>query len=75
MANPIIQHVTSLKHILQYLIGTKSYGIEYFNSHGDKSSENHLFHSFFDGFANIIYANADSYKSTLSMSSSQQGER
>ena len=64
MANPTIQHITSLKHILQYLKGTKSYWINYSNSQGKKSNENNLFHGFFHCFTYAAYANTDNYKST-----------
>jgi len=49
----------ALKRILRYLKGTKSHGIKYSSSHGDKD----LFHGFFHGFADVAYANTDDYKS------------
>jgi hypothetical protein len=56
MANPSLQHVTVLKHILQYLSGTRNYGIMY------KALPRDL--NFFHGYANAAYANADERKST-----------
>ena len=55
-ANPSLQHHTALKRILQYLSGTRSYGITYraVNDWPD----------FFHGYADAAYANADDYKST-----------
>ena len=55
-ANPSLQHHTALKQILQYLSGTRSYGITY------KAVEDQP--DFFHGYADAAYANADDYKST-----------
>ena len=54
--NPSLQHHTALKRILQYLSGTRSYGITY------KAVEDRP--DFFHGYANAAYANADDYKLT-----------
>ena len=55
-ANPSLQHHTALKRILQYLSGTRSYGITY------KAVKD--WPDFFHGYADAAYANADDYKST-----------
>ena len=55
-ANPSLQHHTALKQILQYLSGTRSYGITY-RAVDDRPD-------FFPGYADVAYANADDYKST-----------
>ena len=55
-ANPIMQHVPALKHVLRYLSGTKSYGITY----GDILGHPNYFH----GYADASFGNADGCKST-----------
>ena len=62
-ANPSLQHVTTLKWILQYLTRTKNFSITYQininnnNSIGDSSN-------LFFGYADTAYANANKLKST-----------
>ena len=53
--NPSTQHLTALKHILHYLVGTKSYMLEYKVL---PRPEN------FYGYADRAYKNADECKST-----------
>jgi len=55
-ANPIMQHVPALKHVLRYLSGIKSYGITY----GDILGHPNYFH----GYADASFGNADGCKST-----------
>jgi len=50
-ANPSIHHITALKRVLQYLAGTKSYGITYTT----ESERSDLFH----GYADVAYGNLD----------------
>ena len=57
-ANPSLQHVTALKWILQYLAGTKNFGITY--SKTADNPDNNIFH----GFANAAFTNHDDHKST-----------
>ncbi len=57
-ANPTMQHVMALKHVLRYLSGTKTYGITYGNV---PSHPNHFF-----GYSNATFANTDKHKSTSS---------
>jgi len=54
-ANPSLQHVTALKHILWYLLGTRSHGIIY-------KVLSHQQELFF-GFADAAYMNLDKCKS------------
>jgi len=56
MANPSLQHILALKHMLRYLAGTKSYGIRYM-AEPDKTN---LFH----GYADMAYGNLDERRST-----------
>jgi len=51
MANPSLQHLSALKHVLRYLAKTKSYGIRYM-AEPDKTN---LFH----GYADAAYGNLD----------------
>ena len=55
-ANPTMQHISTLKHVLRYLSGTRAYGITYSDVLGHP---NH-----FLGYANAAFANADEQKST-----------
>jgi len=55
-ANPSMQHVTMLKRVLQYLSGTRSYGIMY---HDVLDHPNQFF-----GYADASFADADDLKST-----------
>ena len=57
-ANPSLQHFAALKRVLQYLAGTKNYGITYSKS---ATSTNN---NFFFRFANAAFANHDDHKST-----------
>jgi len=57
-ANPSLQHVTALKRILQYLAGTKNFGITY--SKTADNPNNNIFHR----FADAAFANHDDHKST-----------
>ena len=62
-ANPSLQHVTALKWILQYLTGTKNFGIPYQinpNNNNYIGDSSNLFY----GYADAAYANADELKST-----------
>ena len=54
--NPSMQHVTMLKRVLQYLSGTRSYGITY---HDVLDHPNQFF-----SYANASFADADDLKST-----------
>ena len=54
--NPSMQHQTALKRVLQYLSGTKTYGITYKNIPGS--------HISFLGYANTAYKNRDNNKLT-----------
>jgi hypothetical protein len=55
-ANPSMQHMTMLKRVLQYLSGTRSYGITYHNVLGHPNQ--------FFGCANASFADPDDLKST-----------
>ena len=55
-ANPSMQHVTMLKRVLQYLSGTRSYGIMYHDVLGHPNQ--------FFGYANTSFADANDLKST-----------
>jgi hypothetical protein len=55
MANLTMQHVSTLKHILHYLSGIRTYGITYNNVLGHP---NH-----FLGYANASFTNTDDLKS------------
>ena len=55
-ANPSIQHISTLKRVLRYLAGTKTYRIRYM---ADPSQSN-LFH----GYADTAYGNLDERRST-----------
>ena len=55
-ANPSMQHVTMLKRVLQYLSGTRSYGITYHDVLGHPNQ--------FFGYADALFANANNLKST-----------
>ena len=48
---------------LVQLLGTKSYGIKYSNSHGNNSSDTKLLHSFIHDFSDAAHTNSDNYKS------------
>jgi len=50
-ANPSMQHVTMLKRVLQYLLGTRLYGIIY---HDVLDHPNQFF-----GYADALFADAD----------------
>ena len=54
--NPSMQHQTAIKRVLQYLSGTKTYGITYKNTPGLPIS--------FLGYADAAYKNRDNNKST-----------
>jgi len=56
ITNPSMQHQTAVKRVLQYLSGTKTYGITYENIPGSYIS--------FLGYANAAYKNRDDNKST-----------
>jgi len=56
MANPTMQHVSTLKHVLRYLSGTRTYGIKYSDV---LEHPNH-----FLGYANAAFTNADEQKLT-----------
>ena len=56
IANLSMQHQTALKRVLQYLSGTKTYGITYKNIPGS--------HISFLGYANAAYKNRDNNKLT-----------
>jgi hypothetical protein len=59
-ANPSLQHFAAVKHILQYLAGTKDHGITYSKSDDrDTTDDNSLY-----GFADAAFANHDDLKST-----------
>ena len=58
-ANPSLQHVSTLKRVLRYLAGTKSYGITYSASQ-IKNRNTNLFH----GYVDTTYVNSNNYKST-----------
>src|SRR6266851_7495072 len=55
-ANPTMQHITALKHVLRYLSGTRSYAITYNNV---LDHPNHFF-----GYADTAFTNVDDQKST-----------
>ena len=55
-ANPMIQHITTLKRMLRYLSGTRSYAITYNNV---LDHPNHFF-----GYADAAFTNVDDQKST-----------
>src|SRR6267142_5170442 len=55
-ANPSLQHMGTLKRLLQYLSGTRSFGITYSVPNIPAAS--------FIGFADAAYANTDNRKST-----------
>jgi len=55
-ANLSIQHISTLKHILRYLAGTKTYGIRYTAN----PSQSNLFH----GYMDVAYGNLDECRST-----------
>jgi len=57
MANPTMQHVTALKHVLRYLSGTRTYRITYSNI---LDHPNH-----FLGYTDTAFANVDEQKSTF----------
>src|SRR6266571_9508209 len=59
MANPSLQHTGTLKRILQYLAGTKTYRITY-TALPNKNRETNLFH----GYADASLANVEGCKST-----------
>ena len=55
-ANPTMQHISALKHVLRYLSGTRSYGITYGNILGHPNP--------FLSYADAVFANSDEQKST-----------
>jgi len=58
MANPTTAHYGAAKRVLQYVMGTKNYGLTY------RRSETHLKgEDLFYGYTNAAYANADYYHS------------
>ena len=60
MANLMTAHYRATKQVLQYVMGSKHYGLTY------KNSETHLQgKDIFYGFADAAYANADHYHFTL----------
>ena len=59
-ANPSLQHIGALKQVLQYLAGTKSYGITYSNSNKSTSESPNI-----SGYADATFANQDDCKSTF----------
>jgi hypothetical protein len=54
--NPTLQHVSALKRVLRYLLGTRSYGITYSDVLGHPN--------YFFGYADAAFANVDDQKST-----------
>ena len=56
MVNPIMQHVSTLKRVLRYLSGTKSYSITYSNILGHPNQ--------FHGYSDAAFTNANEHKST-----------
>src|SRR6266850_1948745 len=56
MANPSLQHISALKHMLRYLAGTKSYGIRY-TAEPDKTNLSY-------GYTDAAYGNLDERRST-----------
>jgi hypothetical protein len=56
IANPSLQHISTLKRVLCYLAGTKTYGITY----GDIRGHPNTFH----GYADTAWANQDERKFT-----------
>ena len=59
-ANPSIQHVTTLKQVLQYLAGTKNLGITYSKTSNNPNKNSNITH----GFADAAFVNHDNHKST-----------
>jgi len=55
-ADPSLQHILALKHVLRYLARTKSYGIRYM-AEPDKTN-------LFYGYADAAYGNLDEQRST-----------
>ena len=45
------------------LLGTKSYGIKYSDSHSNNSNDTKLLHGFFHDFSDAAHTNSDNYKS------------
>jgi hypothetical protein len=55
--NPSLQHTTALKRILQYLAGTKDFGITYQKTVAENDNA-------FHGYLDAAYTNTDNYKLT-----------
>jgi hypothetical protein len=55
-ANPTMQHITALKHVLRYLSGTRTYGITYGDVLGHPNP--------FLGYADAAFMNSDEQKLT-----------
>jgi len=52
--NPMMQHISALKHVLHYLLGTRLYGITYNNILGHPN--------YFFSYANASFASTDDLK-------------